>query len=263
MNITGYIVTLLPGSGIGSAILGILGGLLYLKKNNIQTILYVNQYHASVPVNCFIDYFLDKENITLLKFIRKDREYKNNDEYKELFFVKETEKIYHEIRQPMYFNDIVLLFNNIFILKEKLIEEYNNLTKYDISINIRRGDKITLESHIPVAKIETYIENIEKLNLNSPTICHTSDEYGTFLEIKQARPEWNINTLTHPEETGYFLSILNSKPVIELYSHVDKFMKQLFIIKNSKYFIGTESTSVGFLVKLLRNVNKNNSNIYI
>lgn len=258
-----YIVTLLPGSGIGSAILGILGGLFYLKRNNINSILYVNQYHASVPVNCFIDYFLDRESILLLKFIAVNREYKNNDQYKELFFVNETENIYHEIQDSMYFDDIVVLFNNIFILKPVFINEYNKLINYDICINIRRGDKITLESHIPVAKIELYIEKIEQLNLNSPTIFHTSDEYGSFLEIKQFRPEWNINTITSDEETGYFLSILNTKPVVELYNHVDKFMKQLFLMKNSKYFIGTNSTNVGFLVKLLRNTNENNSNIYL
>jgi len=40
-------------------------------------------------------------------------------------------------------------------------------------------------------------------------------------------------------------------------------MKQLNIMKHSTYFIGTNSTSVGFLVKLLRNVIEDKSNIYL
>jgi hypothetical protein len=260
---TEFIVTLLPGSGIGSAILGILGGMLFLKKNKISSILNVNQYFASTSVNCFIDYFLDKQQITLLKFIKVNRQYKSEDEYKELFFVKETENIYHEMQNSEYFNEFVTLFNTIFILNIRKHEVYNGLPHYDICINIRRGDKVTLESHIHTVKIESYIEKIEQLNLDSPTIFHTSDEYETFLEIKRNKPEWNINTLTSPEEKGYFLSELNDKPVIDLYEHVDKFMKQLYIMKTSKYFIGTISTNVGYLVKLLRNVMEDDSNIYL
>lgn len=260
---TKYIVTLLPGSGIGSAIVGILGGLLYLKRNNIETVLNVNQYFASIPVNCFINYFLNKEDIPLLKFISIPLEYTNNTIYKQLFFVKGTENIYNEILDPIYFNDIKVLFDTIFKLNPSRIQEYNKLENYDICINIRRGDKITLEKHIAIAKLESYIEEIDNLNLKSPRIFHTSDEYETFLHIKKYRPELNITTLTNNKEKGYFLSELNKKSIIELYDHVDTFMKQLYIMKNSKYFIGTISTSVGYLVKLLRNSNKDTFNIYI
>jgi len=260
---TEYIVTLLPGSGIGSTILGILGALFYLKNNNIKSILNINQYYASSPVKCLIDCFLDKELIKIVNFISINRPYKNADKYKELFFVKETEDIYHRITNPEYFKDILPLFNNIFILKHIESINQNELEKYEICINIRRGDKITLESFQPVAQIESYIEKIEQLNLENPKIIHTSDDYGTFLEIIQLRPKWDIITLNSPDEQGYFLSELNTSPFIKIYNHVEKFLKQLHIMKGSKYFIGTNSTSVAFLVKLLRNVIEDESNIYI
>lgn len=248
---TEYIVTLCHSSGIGSALIGILGGLFYLERNKINSILYVNQIHASKPVNCFIDYFLDKEKISCLHFINEE-----NPNYQELFFTKETYTIYHDCLNSYNFKNLVLLFNKIFILKK----EYN-IKHYDICINIRRGDKIIVESHIPYAKIEDYIKTIQNYNLINPTIFHTSDEYDSFLEIKQQYP--NIETLTDPEEKGYFLSELNKKPVEDLYDHVNKFMDQLNIMKHSTFFIGTNSSSVGFIVKLLRNVIEDNSNIYI
>jgi len=259
-----YIVTLSPGSGIGSALLSILGGLYYLKTLNINYVLNVNQYNASAPVNCFIDFFLDREIIPLLNFVRINRVLNNNnDGFQELFCVTEPAGIYNLIQNPTSFNEIVLLFNNIFILQEKKQIEYDSLPNYDICINIRRGDKITLESHLPIANIKSYIEKIEQINLISPTIFHTSDEYGTFLEIMLEKPDWDLKTLTNPEEKGYFLSELDKQSKRELCLHVHKFMKQLNIMKKSKYFIGTNSTSVGFLVKLLRGVIENESNVYL
>ena len=246
---TEYIVTLRPGSGIGSELLGILGGLFYLEKNEINSILYVNQMHASTPVNCFINYFLDKEKISCLHFINEKKE-----NCQELFYTKQP-NIYSVCLNNSTFKTIVSLFNKIFILKK----EYNN-KHYDICINIRRGDKITCESHIPYVKIEEYIKSIEKINILNPTIFHTSDEYDSFLEIKKHYPQ--LETFTDPEEKGYFLSELNKKPIEDLYDHVNKFMNQLNIMKHSTYFIGTNSTSVGYLVKLLRNVIQDDLNIY-
>ena len=46
-------------------------------------------------------------------------------------------------------------------------------------------------------------------------------------------------------------------------NHVRKFMKQLHIIKNSKYCIGTLATNGGFLAQLLRGVRRDINNIYI
>jgi hypothetical protein len=45
-----YTATILSGSGISSAIVGIIGALYYLKSNNIEDKLLVNLYHASKPV---------------------------------------------------------------------------------------------------------------------------------------------------------------------------------------------------------------------
>ena len=258
-----YIVTLQKGSGIGSALIGIIGALYYLQINNIKKKLIVNYYFASEPVKCFINNFLDQTNILTVKFVNNNTFIKN-DKYKELFYTENTILIYHQLQNnTIDFNIFIEIFENIWKLKPFIQNECNSLDNYDICINIRRGDKITLESHIHVASIQTYIDKIEKIKLDNPTIFHTSDDYNTFLEIKNIKQNWKIDTFCSSKENGYFINELNTKPIEYNISHVHKFMKQLHIMKTSKYFIGTLSTSVGFLVQLLRCVKYDDYNIYI
>jgi hypothetical protein len=261
-----YLVTLCPGSGIGSIIIGIIGALYYLKENNIDTILLVNYYLASEPVKAFIDCFLDKDNIKCIKFVNisdngYNPEYREGDKYKELFFVKETVNVYHTITDD--FNKCLEIFNNIWILNSFIKNDCEKLSKYDICINIRRGDKITLEPHLNMASIDAYINEINKINIKDPTIFHTSDEYNSYLEIKTKNVDWNISTLTSPEENGYFLGEINKKDAYYNINHVLKFMKQLYIMKNSDYFIGSLSTSVGYLAQFLRKIRIDEKNVYI
>lgn len=264
-----YIVTLLPGTGIGASFIGIIGALYYLKENNIDTVLLINYFFAAEPVKEFIKSFLDKDNIIIVKFVSIcDNYYKKiytiGDKYKELCFVEETISICYKLQSSeIDFTIFIDLFNKIWILKPFIEEECIKLETYDICINIRRGDKLTLESHIPIASIDSYINEIEKLNLKKPNIFHTSDDYDSFLEIQNKKIDWKLSTLCSTEEKGYFLSELNKQNSDYNFKHVNKFMKQLHIMKNSEYFIGTLSTNVGFIVQLLRQIRNDNKNVYI
>ena len=163
------------------------------------------------------------------------------------------------------FNLFIELFNQFWILKPFIKEEIDKivqLVKYDICINIRRGDKLTLESVLPVKSIDSYIDEIKKINIKNPKIFHTSDEYDSFLEIQNKTPDWDITTLTSPDEKGYFLRDINMKDEYYNINHVMKFMIQLHIMKSSDYFIGTLSTNVGYIVQLLRQIIDNPKNIY-
>jgi hypothetical protein len=258
----------LPGSGIGSAIVGILGALYFLHKNHIQTVLFVNVFHAPKPVKTLIQHFLDISKISIVQFIHirygYNPDYHPSHEYKELSFVKEIDDIYHVLQNPdTDFSLFVQWFHAIFILKPSCQLELYKLKYYDICINIRRGDKITLESHLSCASVAQYIDEIEKIHLPHVSICHTSDEYNTFLEIQAMRPDWKISTLNTPEEKGYFLNELTVNTDAHNFDHVYKFIKQLHIMKNSTFFIGTLSTNVGFMVQLLRQQRRDEKNVYI
>lgn len=266
-----YIITLLPGSGICSAFVGIIGALHYLKSNAIDEAPYVNTFYAATPVKYMIDVFLNKEQINTVTFVQYNTipyksTYTDGDAYKELFFTPLTKSIYSELKNDSipfaYFTEI---FNSVYKLKGNITASCALLDVYSICVNIRRGDKVTLESHLPVASVSQYIDEINKIQTHTLSIHHTSDEYDTFLEMRRLLPTYSIHTLNSKDEKGYFISKLNKMLLTDKYiiDHVTKFLTQLHIMVHSEYFIGTLSTNVGYVVQLLRGVRRDPKNIYI
>jgi hypothetical protein len=262
-----YITTLTPGSGIGSIVIGVINALAYLKNNNINECLFVNINKVSYPGNVFFTCFLDLEKLSLIKIVNIpisvvwDNNLKNHQvitpgDYVELWYTKEAES--------SEFYTKCEVFDLFWILKPEIIQQILLETKKyedtDVCINIRRGDKITLEPHALQGSIREYGDAVNNL-ANIETIFHTSDDYQTFLEFKKEYPDWNLKTFCTPKDIGYFLKDLNESNVPEsIVNHVLKFLKELEIMKNSKWFIGTKTTNVGLLVELLR---KNQNIIFI
>jgi hypothetical protein len=254
-----YITTLTPGSGIGSVVIGIVRAVAFMKKNNINEILHVNINKASSTGNILFTCFLNLEKLNFIKVINepikvilishKKHQVITSQEYCELWYTPIL-KINENDSNMMY--DIIDLF---WVLKDDVYEYLNIHTENynsDLCINIRRGDKITLEPNEKQGTIEEYIEKIDTLT-DISSIFHTSDDYSTFLEFKSVRPEWNIQTFCTPKDTGYFLKDLNeSQSAVDNVNHVRKFLKELEIMKKSKWFIGTKTTNVGLMVDLFR-----------
>ena len=86
----------------------------------------------------------------------------------------------------------------------KMVETVNNLklpSSY-ISVHLRGGDKIMeIEELISV---ETCISVVEQTCKNITNIFVFTDDYGNVEELYKKRPNWNIYTLTKPEEKGYY-----------------------------------------------------------
>jgi hypothetical protein len=254
-----YITTLTSGSGIGSVVIGIVRALTHMKKNNITDILYVNLKEASSTGNILFTCFLNLEKLKFIKVINEpvkvilisENKYQviTPGDYCELWYTN-TVSVDKNDLQLMY--DV---FESFWILKDDVYNYLNIHTQQynaDLCINIRRGDKITLEPHVKQGTIEEYVEKIEELE-NIKTFFHTSDDYSTFLEFKTARPEWNIQTFCTPNDTGYFLKDLNESVVPQNnVDHVRKFLKELEIMKKSEWFVGTRTTNVGLMVNLMR-----------
>lgn len=265
---TEYIITLLPGSGIGSAIIYIISGLCYLKKNNINIIPIVNLYFASKPVKIFFEHFIDIENITAVTFINSSEiKYnpKSNDtsKYKELFRVKETNIVYSEICENKFVDIYVEQIKQIWKLNSKIINECKELNNYDICINIRRGDKITLEPYLCITNTNKYVDKIMEIGLDNPTIFHTSDDYNTLLELKTLNNNLNISSFCTTNDNGFFLSDINTKNDSYIIEHINKFIKELYMMTNSTYFIGIKSTNVGYLALLLRQSELKTNSIFL
>jgi hypothetical protein len=266
-----YTATILSGSGIGSAIVGIIGSLYYLRSNNIEDKLLVNLYHASKQVKMLFSHFLDLNNIDCIEVVNFKNDYKANytigDEYKELYFTEmlniQNKKLNtnQSIRSDSDFDSFYEIFNNIWKLKDEITNKMIlPVDDYKICINVRRGDKITLEKRHKVVEIQEYVNEIKKIYINPVNIFHTSDDYDTLLELKQMIPNYKIDSFREPSDKGYFISDLNTKNDQDNIDYISKFFMELYMMKKSEWFIGVLTTNVGYLAKFLR---KNNKVVFI
>jgi hypothetical protein len=140
-------------------------------------------------------------------------------------------------------------------LKQHIVKDINNLCSsyldHDVCLNIRRGDKITLEPHCPQGTAEEYIRELTKINARS--VFHTSDDYSTLLEFKEKCPDIKFDSFCSNLDNGFFLKDMNENYTPEkLVKHVHKFLSELNMMKQARWFIGTKTTNVGQVVKLAR-----------
>jgi hypothetical protein len=263
-----FVVTLTPGSGICSLIIGIIGALVYLQKRQKFEILYINLNKASAPVNVFITCFLDLEKLnSKIEIINKDISVVFNKKinnyqvitegYYELWHTSETQTMNSEI--DLWYDE----YENFFRLKQHIVESIHkscaSYLHYDVCLNIRRGDKITLEPHCLQGTVEEYIG--ELLKLNPKNVFHTSDDYSTLVEFRDKCSEINFDSFCSEVDKGFFLKDMNDNYTShELITHVNKFLSELNMMKQIQWFIGTTTTNVGQVVKLAR---RNKNIIYI
>uniref|UniRef100_A0A6C0I681 Uncharacterized protein n=1 Tax=viral metagenome TaxID=1070528 RepID=A0A6C0I681_9ZZZZ len=243
-----HVATLLIGSALGSSILGVVFALVYLKKNKIPTSLKVNVQFASSPAKYFFTTFKfdDIEIIDMPVSMDSKRHPVTTDlNGVELF----------------YYPDIpgFSLFNTDF---ELIIETFNKFwsniytsnTTIDnfTCLHIRRGDKLIYEKNLTVHSIENYITEIEKRNLSETKIVILTDEYSTFLDFKNERPGWNIETTSLPENNGFNIGNINKETPEAIKREVDRMIEDYIILSRSNYFIGTTSSSVSIIGRLLK-----------
>ena len=264
-----YIITLTPGSGIGSIVIGLVNALAYMRTNNINNQLLININKASTPGSALFTSFLDLDNISFLKIVNIPINVILNKETKRHDVITPgnyTDLWYRPISQQNYSFDMKCKIFDSFWLMNPDIDNYlkihtNEYKSTDVCINIRRGDKVKLEPHLNQGSVQEFIDAVEKIP-DVKTVFHTSDDYSTYLEFKNKKPEWNINTFCTLNDAGFFLKDLNelNHTNSTIINHVQKFLTEVEIMKNATWFIGTKTTNVGLMVELLR---KNQKTIFI
>ncbi|NDV69042.1 hypothetical protein [Dysgonomonas sp. 25] len=119
-----------------------------------------------------------------------------------------------------------------------------SLPTHYTSMQIRRGDKIIECLPCP---IEKYFDAAAKYSKTKDLFILT-DDYDIIEVVSSNYPEWNVKTLTTPDERGYnhkeFSAISKDKKkakLIKLFSSIE-------IIKKSDLFLGTYTTNVGLFL---------------
>lgn len=131
------------------------------------------------------------------------------------------------------------LQNQIDIIKNKL-----SLPNEYISMQIRRGDKITECSLCPV---EDYFGKAAQIS-SIRYVFILTDDYSIIDEVKNKYPNWTIFTLTEQSENGYVHAEFIKLSEIERKYKLVKLFTSIELIKDSIFFIGAYTTNVGLFL---------------
>lgn len=119
-----------------------------------------------------------------------------------------------------------------------------NLPSPYLAMQIRRGDKITECSFCPT---QDYFETAHNLS-NIKNLFVLTDDYTVIEEIKKDYLEWDIYTLTSPNERGYDNNAFSLMSKLEKKQQLIKLFSSVEIIRMSNLFIGTYTTNLGLFI---------------
>lgn len=131
----------------------------------------------------------------------------------------------------------------------KLIDTLN-LPDHFVSIQIRGGDKT--QEFTDIIDIEYCTKLIEEKISDITNIFIFTDDYRNVEYIKKMHSDWNVFTLTHPDECGYYNSKFNTLPWEIRKSNLIKLFAIVEICINSDYHIGCNGTCVNNYIRSCR-----------
>ncbi len=114
-----------------------------------------------------------------------------------------------------------------------------------VSFQIRRGDKNIEKEYVPIEKFFEYVIK----NYATKNLFILADDYNSILEVKEKYPQYNIFTLTEPDDSGYihadFIKLGNEnkkEKIIRLLASIE-IMKEANVIlgvfaANTEMFLG-------------------------
>jgi hypothetical protein len=251
-----YVATLLIGSGLGSTLLGVVFALVYLKKNNINSRLKVNIQFASSPAKVFFQSLKTIHDIEIVNMPVINAKI-NGVEHVITPSLNGLE-LFHAPGIPGYalFKTDFEVLKEVFISFWKKLDLFNYSESEYVCLHIRRGDKLIYEKSLKVHALETYIEQLHNQKLHNYPIIIVTDEYDTFLNFKKIWSTSLVATTSTLENKGFNITTINSSCHNEVEIEVENMIRDFNVIYNSKYFIGTKSSCVSLIGRLILDENK-------
>ena len=125
---------------------------------------------------------------------------------------------------------------------EELIAPLNLPDRY-IGIHIRGGDKFVEHEIEPIQK---YFSLVSDLTINNLFVL--TDDYTIIEQIKATYPSWNVYTLCHENERGYFHDQFVNQPFESQRLRLIKLFASMEVLNRSLQFIGTFSSNPGMFM---------------
>ena len=125
---------------------------------------------------------------------------------------------------------------------DELIVPLNLPNKY-IGMHIRGGDKFVEHEIEPLQK---YFSLVSDLTINNLFVL--TDDYTIIEQIKATYPSWNVYTLCHENERGYFHDQFVNQPYEFQRLRLIKLFASMEVLNRSLQFIGTFSSNPGMFM---------------
>lgn len=130
------------------------------------------------------------------------------------------------------------------------LRETLNLPAEYASIQIRGGDKT--QEFTQIMDVKKSVEFLEKHVQFTKNIFVFTDDFRNVAYIRHVHPEWNVYTLTRPDECGYFNASFNALPWEKRRQDLIKLFAIVEICIQSSYHVGCNGTCVNNYIRSCR-----------
>lgn len=274
-------------AGFHSEVDGMMQCMLYCYSNKIRFILYADDANFSDGNGWeeFFEPFCDQNHSVLNKKsnVRSKLEFKNG--MKKILFswlLRCTENVNY-LTQDIFYTvvDVQRLKNDrydwdLFDIHGISLMEFGKLSKIALRYNTRTYNEIQsviAQLNLPAEYCSVQFRNgdkdLECALLNDVGICldrideHVgeelnlfifSDDYTSVEETQNRKPNWNIYTLTQPEERGYYNDQFNMLAWEEKRKNMIKLFAMIEICLMSNIHFGNQQTSVNNYIRSVKEV---------
>lgn len=201
----------------------------YFNKRTNAPIISKTDIVKKIFYNSYIT--LNKKTSLTFDLWDKFLSYKFNDEYFNIPELGINGNLNHACNRMI---KIIYQFNPQIQNELDKYKKQIKLPKEYVSFQIRRGDKNIEKEYVP---IEKYFDHIDE-NYNTKNLFILADDYNSIIEASKKYPQFNIFTLTIPEDSGYIhADFIKLKPINKK-EKIIRLLASIEIMRESKVILG-------------------------
>lgn len=239
------VFTIPRGCGMGSIIVLLVRTLAYRMLHHRHGILHVDDRLCSPLVKKFFREFVQLEQMHEVHFVSGPMGY-----WSEMFNQDEINNWWYGYDRHARLEVSRSIFARRFAFKPLVLELLKGREKAEIGLCIRRGDKKTLESHLPLLELNQYRDYVNERQ--KKRIYIATDDFSTIEELRELEPDWEISFDARPDDKGFFLADSFNWSDAEINAYCLKFCRELYSLANADECVADSSTNVYGILLYMR-----------
>jgi hypothetical protein len=233
------------GSGMGSVVVFLVRALAYRMLHKKEDILHIDDRQCSPLVKRFFRHFIDLEKMGEVHFVSGDIPDKN-----EVFNNEAVNSWWYGFNKEDRLAVCRSVFAQRLAFKPWVRDCLAGIEKAEIGLCIRRGDKKTLEAHLPLLELDQYRDYVNERG--AKRIYIATDDFSTIEELRELEPSWEISFDARPDDKGFFLADSWHWSEVEIDAYCLKFCRELYSLSVSDQCVADSSTNVYGILLYMR-----------